>query len=315
MSDSYNFYLAPIRGITDNIFRNTFEKYFGKFDFLMAPFIPTVKAEIVNPSILRDINPCCNDTNRLIPQIIGNNPQEITLLACRMNELGYRSININMGCPHAPVTRKKRGSGLLPYPDMVRSILEYLTPKLKCSLSVKLRLGLENQHDIDNIIPVLNDYPLSEVIIHPRTGSQMYKGFADLDSFERALDLCKHTTVYNGDIFSIEDFICKCSRFPQIKRWMIGRGILKRPFLLQELQSGNINTQYTVIKKFHDEILELNSHILCGDTHLINKMKGLWFYLSDSFTNSKSVLKKIQKTSSLQSYIKLVSELFDKNIN
>lgn len=280
---------------------------------MVAPFIPTVNGTIVNPSILRDINPALNDTTRLIPQIIGNNPAEIRLLASKICDLGYRSINLNMGCPHSPVTRKKRGSGLLPYPDMIKSILDHL-PFENCSFSVKLRLGLESENDIEKIIPILNEYPLQEIIIHPRTGIQMYTGSVNLEVFQKCLTLSEKTVVYNGDIFSCEDFGYKSSRCPQINRWMLGRGVLCNPFLLQTLRNTQSVYNISNLRKFHDEILDLSSQLLCGPSHLLGKMKGLWTYMADCFNNGKQILKKIQKTSSMNAYNRLIDLLFEKQI-
>lgn len=313
MTSDHIFYLAPIRGITDYIFRNTFEKYFAKFDIQVTPFIPTVKGNFVNPSLIRDINPCHNDIKRVVPQIIGNNPQEIRVLANKICELGYSTVNLNFGCPHTPVTKKKRGAGILPYPDMIRSILDQL-PFQNCSFSVKLRLGLENENDIEKIIPLLNDFPLSEIIIHPRTGAQMYKGSVNLDAFQRCLTLSKHVVVFNGDIFSSEDFIYKQSRFPQIKRWMLGRGVLCNPFLLGILRDQSPHYNITYLRMFHDEIMKQSSQILSGPSHLLGRMKGLWTYMAFSLIDSKRVLKKIQKTSSLKNYNELINRLFEEQL-
>lgn len=313
MTSDHIFYLAPIRGITDHIFRNTFEKFFARFDFLVTPFIPTVKGNFVNPSILRDIDPCHNDITRVIPQIIGNNPQEIRILANKICELGYSTVNLNFGCPHLPVTRKKRGAGILPYPEMIRSILDQL-PFQNCSFSAKIRIGLENENDIEKIIPLLNDYPLSEVIIHPRTGAQMYKGSVNLDAFQRCLSLSKHILVFNGDIFSSEDFIHKQNRFPQITRWMLGRGVLCNPFLLGLLRGQSPDCNIIYLKNFHDEIMKQSSQLLSGPSHLLGKMKGLWTYMAASLMDSKRILKKIQKTSSLKNYYELINRLFDDQV-
>lgn len=310
MTSDHIFYLAPIRGITDNIFRNTFEKFFAKFDFQITPFIPTVKGNFVNPCLLRDVAPCHNDMKRVIPQIIGNNPQEIRVMANNICELGYSTVNLNFGCPHAPVTRKKRGAGILPYPDMIRAILDQL-PFQNCSFSVKIRLGLENENDIEKTIPLLNDYPLSEVIIHSRTGVQMYKGSVNLEAFQRCLSLSRHVVVFNGDIFSSEDFIYKQIRFPQINRWMLGRGILYNPFLLGILRGHNPDFNISCLRNFHDEIMNQSSQILSGPSHLLGKMKGLWTYMAFSMVNGKRILKKIQKTSSLKNYNELINRLFD----
>ncbi len=310
MTSNNIFYLAPIRGITDHIFRNTFETFFAKFDFLVTPFIPTVKGDFINPSILRDIDPCHNDITRVIPQIIGNNPQEIRALANKMCEFGYSAVNLNFGCPHLPVTRKKRGAGILPYPDMIRSILDQL-PFQSCSFSVKIRLGLENENDMERTIPLFNDYPLSEIIIHPRTGAQMYKGSVNLDAFQRCLSLSRHILVFNGDIFSSEDFRCKQNQFPQINRWMLGRGVLYNPFLLSILRGQSPDCSIIYLKNFHDEIMKQSSQILSGPSHLLGKMKGLWTYLAASLVDGKRILKKIQKTSCLKNYNELINRLFD----
>jgi tRNA-dihydrouridine synthase len=185
MKNTPQFYLAPLRGVTDVIFRNTFENHFGKFNYLLAPFIPTVKGTYINPSHIRDIDPQHNDTDRLIPQIIGNDATDIVTLANHMASLGYRSVNLNLGCPHPQITRKKRGSGLLPYPEMIKTLLDQIMSEIKCSFSVKVRLGLLSSTDLEMVIPVLNQFALSEVIIHPRTGAQMYDGIVDLESFRK----------------------------------------------------------------------------------------------------------------------------------
>ncbi|HEX2958704.1 MAG TPA: tRNA-dihydrouridine synthase, partial [Chitinispirillaceae bacterium] len=80
-SSHHQIYLAPLRGVTDSIFRNVFEQYFGTFDYLLTPFIPTVKGDIVNPSHLRDVAVERNDVKRVIPQIIGNDPAQFVVLA------------------------------------------------------------------------------------------------------------------------------------------------------------------------------------------------------------------------------------------
>ncbi len=313
MTSDHIFYLAPIRGITDYIFRNTYEKFFARFDFMVTPFIPTVKGNFINPSILRDIDPCYNDIKRVVPQIIGNNPQEIRVMANKICELGYPTVNLNFGCPHAPVTQKKRGAGILPHPDMIRSILDQL-PFQNYSFSVKIRLGLKNENEIEKIIPLLNDYPLSEVIIHPRTGAQMYKGSVNLDAFQKCLSLSRHTLVFNGDIFSLEDFTCKLNRFSQINRWMLGRGVLSNPFLLGILRGQSSDYSITHLKNFHDEIMEQSSQFLSGPSHLLGKMKGLWAYMAASLTDGKRILKKVQKTSSLKNYNELINRLFENQL-
>lgn len=314
-TNNHIFYLAPLRGITDCFFRTAFEKYFGRFDFLMTPFIPTVKGKAVARSHIKDILSEDNDRKRVIPQIIGNNPEEILTLASCLTDLGYSTVNWNLGCPFTPVTRKKRGSGLLPYPEMIRSILDKLVPSLSCSLSVKVRLGLNDKHDLEKVIPVFNDFPLSEVIIHPRTGSQEYSGCVDIEAFRICASECRHRVVYNGDIFTADDFANLSKSFPEINRWMIGRGVIANPFLLQALRGCDAEPDRSRLRLFHDEFYCNVSRILSGPAHVLGRMKGLWLYLAGSFPEEKKLLKKIQKTKSIASYMELIDSVLKSEVS
>jgi tRNA-dihydrouridine synthase B len=305
------FYLAPLRGVTDNIYRNAFERHFGRFDFLLTPFIPTLKGFSINPSHIKDINPDYNDTARVIPQIIGNVPSDIITLANHIHSIGYKTVNLNLGCPHPQITRKKRGSGLLPYPELLFSILDETLSHIKCSLSVKLRLGLESADEFEKIIAVLNQFPLHEVIVHPRTGKQMYEGNVDLMSFEKYYAQIIPPVCYNGDIWSSDIFNQYKNRFQSIDRWMLGRGVLQNPFLLMKLKGDKSQKMdCAILKAFHDEIYSKSAEILCGPSHLLGKMKEFWGYIALCFNDSKHILKKIQKNSTIVGYEQIVNDLF-----
>jgi tRNA-dihydrouridine synthase len=66
-------------------------------------------------SHLRDLIGEENDRTRVVPQILGNDPDDFLLIARDLYALGYRTINLNLGCPHPQVTKKRRGSGMLPF--------------------------------------------------------------------------------------------------------------------------------------------------------------------------------------------------------
>ncbi len=89
---------------------------------------------------------------------------------------------------------------MLMFPELVDALLEKMIPRIPVPLSVKIRLGRKNKEEIHDLIRVLNRHPLDHVILHPRTGIQMYRGDADLDAFEAAMTACVHPFVYNGDI-------------------------------------------------------------------------------------------------------------------
>ena len=86
------------------------------------------------------------------------------------------------------------------------------------------------------LIPVFNRYPLKRIIVHPRTGVQMYAGTVDLDAFESCLANITHPVVYNGDIHNLDRFRALEARFDKVSGWMVGRGILADPFLAETIK-------------------------------------------------------------------------------
>lgn len=304
-------YLAPLRGVTDVIFRSAFERFFGSFDFLLAPFIPSTKGNEVKPAHVRDIVGEENDRRQLIPQIIGNNPRDFVVMASFIAAEGYLSVNWNLGCPHQQITRKRRGCGLMPFPEDVERFLDTVIPKLTIPLSIKVRLGLEDTREIDLLVPIFNRYPLSEVIIHSRTGKQQYNGVVDLERFNEVSQRIRHPIVFNGDIGSLERYhYCK-DQCPEVDRWMIGRGVAHNPFLLSELRTGKrCFIDYSLLQQFHQEVFQRNRERLFGPAHLLGKMKEFWWYLIAVFPEQKKWLKKIQRTTSVTAYEAHVENMF-----
>jgi tRNA-dihydrouridine synthase len=305
--------MAPIRGITDHIYRSVFPKFFSGFDKAVAPFLATSHKNKLKGNLIKNFAPELNTGIATIPQILSKNHEDFIPLANSLFELGYTEINWNIGCPYPMVTNKGKGSGMLPLPEKIDSFLDKVTSDTKAQISIKLRLGLEYHEQILQLIPIFNKYPLKELIIHPRTARQMYSGTVNLDIFKKSLSLSKHSIVYNGDINSALDLLALQKELPTINKWMIGRGVLRNPFLVEELmqqqEKSNIEKKETIYK-FHDALYSEYRQILSGATHITDKMKAVWFYLSNIFENEKKVHKLIKKTSSLEKYHQTVEKIF-----
>lgn len=302
--------MAPMRGITTMYYRQAFVRHFQGLDIAMAPFIPTVRAERINPRLLKDLLPENNAGLPLIPQLIGNNAADFVHMAKALHELGYDEINWNLGCPHKPIRNKRRGSGLLPHPEMVDAFLDEVFRESSCRVSVKVRLGVSGKTDLLQLIPVLNKYPLSEVIIHPRTAEQMYDGKADLDAFEEAFTALAPPVCYNGDINGPAFFRMVQDRFPSITRFMLGRGLLSNPFLCEIIKEGSSHSGNAVkrIAAFHEDLLAAYETVLHGDHPVLGKMKEFWTYQSLHLSNGAKMFKKLKKARMLSSYRSIVSE-------
>ena len=118
--------LAPIRGITDCHFRSLFHTYFPGFDSALAPFINPQRHSSFNPKQLKDVLPEANKVLPIVPQLLHTDVEDFLFITHRLQELGYKEVNWNLGCPAPMVTIKHRGSGLLPFPEQIISFLDLL---------------------------------------------------------------------------------------------------------------------------------------------------------------------------------------------
>ncbi|MGE0083494.1 MAG: tRNA dihydrouridine synthase [Desulfococcaceae bacterium] len=316
----HTIYLAPLRGFTSFVFRNVFSCFFKGIDLAVAPFVSTVSSTRIKDSMLRDLLPENNREMPVIPQLIGKNPDDFIALAKRLGDMGYDTVNWNLGCPFPQVAKKGRGSGLLPYPDRIDAFLEKVIPAVPVRISVKTRLGRYDVCEISALMPVFNRYPLAELIIHPRTGVQMYEGETHPDVFARCLHVSCHPLVYNGDIRTQEDFRTLSARFPEIDRWMIGRGILSNPFLpenIRKAQRGTGEAEETDEEKirrfreFHNALFAEYLPVFSGTHHLVGRMIGYWHYFADIFAENPKFVKKLRKTGTAEDYMETVKHFLE----
>ena len=305
--------MAPMKGFTDHLFRSVFAEHFGGFDLAVAPFITTKQGHRIKRKYVKDLLPENNTRLPVIPQILSKTAGDFIVLANYLYDLGYNTVNWNLGCPYPMVANKQRGSGMLPYTDRIQTFLDRVIPELQGSLSIKMRLGWKDATDIFRLLPVIDAYPLSEIIIHPRTGLQRYEGSVDLDAFEACLAMTHHPVVYNGDIRTVDNFRRLSQRFDGVYAWMIGRGCLADPFLPGCItrSSDDIPDKIYRMQQFHEALFEAYNRVLDGPSHVMNKMKGLWRYFSLPFEDCKKTMKKITKTRQPDQYLKRVNLFFD----
>jgi len=298
-----------MRGITGAVYRRVFQRHFAGLDCAMAPFIPTVSAERINPKLFRDVLPDPACPLPLIPQLIGNHADDAVRFAQALHELGYKEINWNLGCPWKHVRKKQRGSGLIPFPEKVEAFLDTFCADNPVALSVKIRLGLSAPDELLRLLPVLNRYPLRSLCIHPRTAEQMYAGPVDLEAFETAAALSAAPVWYNGDLNDRSFFESLRTRFPSIHTFMIGRGLLMNPFLPETLKGQETPDAEKLkrVQAFHDELAGEYRALYNDDTPLLGRLKEFWKYLGAHLTNGRALFKKLKKAQRADTALEIIT--------
>lgn len=273
--------LAPMQGLTEVLFRRVYEECFpGAIALAMSPFLSLTHGNLADAwEKIEDVLPENNvGSIPVIPQILGKEPSEFITLGNRLYNIGYKEINWNMGCPMRKVAAKHRGSGILPYPDEVRAILDAVVPQLKATLSVKVRLGLKDKEDIFRLIPIFNDYSLASVTVHPRLGRQQYNGHPDLETFGEILPLFKAPVIYNGDIVTGADARRIKEHFPQVADLMVGRGVLYHPTLPLDIADPDRDTSsdQRLAAHFISRLVEEILATFPTEQSKIRKIKEYW---------------------------------------
>lgn len=295
-------YSAPIQGFTDYVWRNTHNELFNIVDTYYTPFMRVVNNGIPHRDI-KDILPS-NNIAPIRPQVLACGVEQTVMMVNRLKEYGYQCVDLNMGCPHPPIAKKKKGSGILPFPGDCEQLFMELSRIHGVEYSIKMRLGYDSNDQWKKILALFDIIRPTEVVMHPRTGKQLYGGNVDYAQFAEFIKCCSFPVIFNGDILDAEQILWLKERYNNLSGVMVGRQFLCCPNFLEETQSME------QIRRFHDLLYFRYAEKLTGGEHqLLNKMKTLWQYLLPNADRKKRKL--IIKSKSLQGYKSAVSQLFD----
>lgn len=302
-------HFAPLQGHTDDVYRRTHHSLIGGIQRYYTPFV-RVEAGGIRSKDRRDIDPKNNVGVPVTPQLIFSSLKELQYLTAEVEALGYQSIDLNMGCPFPLQARHGRGSGLLAHTDIVADVARFIQSHPHLTFSVKMRLGWESAEEWRPVLDILNDTPLAHIALHPRTGTQQYKGDIHYNEFDTFYDTCRHPLIYNGDLTTLASLREMEERYPRLAGLMLGRGLLCRPTLAAEYAEGRELTheeQIRTLRTLHAKLMEQYAHIVKGDAQLHSKMRPYWEY-AESLIGHKPY-KKIMKSGNLRNYLAAIEEL------
>ncbi|ACL75414.1 tRNA dihydrouridine synthase [Ruminiclostridium cellulolyticum] len=304
------FYFAPMEGLTGYIYRNAHNAFFNSIDKYFSPFIIANQIDGFKTRDLKDISPENNQELVLIPQVLTNNAKDFIYTSKKIKSMGYTEINLNLGCPSGTVVSKNRGSGFLAKKEELDVFLEEIFSQAITKISIKTRIGKDQPEEFYDLIRIFNKYPINELIIHPRIQKDFYKNKPNMKIFRDALAESKNPVCYNGDIFTAKDYKEFCNDFPGVDTLMLGRGLLMNPALAGYVKNGR-KLEKSLLKKFHDKVYNDYKDILSGERNVLFKMKELWFYMINVFTDNEKYAKKIKKSQRLSDYDEAISRLFE----
>ncbi|RHV97005.1 tRNA-dihydrouridine synthase family protein [Clostridium sp. OF09-10] len=311
-------YFAPLEGITTYPYRNLHHKYFGGVEKYFTPFLAPGPEQGMSVKEMRDVLPENNAGVPVVPQILTNRAGDFLLASKKLLEMGYREINLNLGCPSGTVTAKKKGSGFLLYPDDLDRFFDEVFSDAAVRngeflVSIKTRIGKNEVEEWPELMQVYNRYPIHELTVHPRIQKEFYKGTPHLDVFTDILKESRNPVVYNGDLFTVEKVKEFREKFPTVGTVMIGRGLIRNPALAEMILQEETEPEADIlprIREFHDALFEHYRETMSGDRNLLFRMKDLWSYMLAEVPDSEKLAKKIRKSQHVPEYLAAVEEVF-----
>jgi tRNA-dihydrouridine synthase len=298
-------YFAPMEGITDSIYRRLHHRYFSGIDRYYMPFFSPTMHRCLTPKEERELPVADREPFCAIPQIMTKNAQDFLWAVTQCRDRGYCEVNVNLGCPSGTVVAKGKGAGMLRDPDGLERFLNEIFSETVLPVSIKTRLGLESGEEFPRLLQIFNQYPVKELILHPRVRKDFYKSPVQTQWFEYTV---AHTSIplcYNGDIYSKEDLSNIQKRFPSLNAVMLGRGLIGDPGMLE---AGGTKVQ--TLEAFHNDLLESYALAFGSARNAMFRMKENWHYLMGRFDGGEKLFKQLRKTTDLQDYRRITAEIF-----
>lgn len=302
-------HFAPVQGHTDAAYRHFHAGRYTPADEYYTPFIRLEHGEVRKKDI-NDLNAPVAENDRVVPQVIFKNEEELEGLVSLLASEGYERIDINMGCPFPLQTARGRGAATAGSREAAEAVSHVVGRYPDIRFSVKMRLGMENADEWRETLPILNKLPLEHIAMHPRVAKQQYKGEPDMEAFARFYEECELPVVYNGDLRTVEDVQAVEERFPNLAGIMIGRGLLARPSLTSEIAEGkewDEERRLNEMLRFHRDLLDYYRSTLCGDHQVLSKIAPFWEYAESEI--GRKPWKAIQKAVNYAKYTTAVASI------
>ena len=307
-----NYYAAPMEGLTDRIWRQAHQRWFGAPEAPVryyAPFLSPPENRVLIKKKMAELEPAANPGVQVIPQLLAKDGELAAWMIGELRRMGYTEVNLNFGCPSGTVTAKGKGSGMLRDPQKLDAFLDAVFSQAGGPVSVKTRLGVARAEEFGEILDVYNKYPLCELTIHPRVMKQLYRGQADRAAFAEALPRCTMPVCYTGDVTTPEELHALETQFPQLSGIMIGRGVIADPALLRRARGGAAATREE-LRGYLDDLYRGYTELFGSAGCAVSRMKAHWFYLIHRFAGSEKLEKQLRKAREPWEYEVVVNQIF-----
>lgn len=248
------FILAPMEDVTDIVFRHVVNEA-ARPDVFFTEFTNTASfCHLEGIHSVRGRLTFSEDEQPMVAHIWGDQPEQFREMSIGLAEMGFKGIDLNMGCPVANVAQKGKGSGLILRPEVAAEIIQ-ATKAGGLPVSVKTRLGYYEIDEWKDWLKHVLEQDIANLSIHLRTRKEMSKVDAHWELIEAIKNLRDEIApdtllTINGDIPDRQTGLELAEKYG-VDGIMIGRGIFHNPFAFEKEPREHTSKELLDLLRLH----------------------------------------------------------------
>jgi tRNA-dihydrouridine synthase B len=223
-----NIFLAPMAGVTDLAFRKVCHDHGCALSYTEMVSAKALSFESEKTEAMMNTSSLPSAV-----QIFGHEPEVVSAISERAGREGL-FLDINMGCPAPKIVGNGDGSALMKNLPLAREIIRAAVSSSKTPVSVKMRLGWDEEHkNVIELAKIAEEEGAFAITVHGRTREAFYSGTADWEMIAKVKEAVSIPVVGNGDVFSAADAKRMIDE-TKVDAVMIGRGAQGNPWIFEE---------------------------------------------------------------------------------
>ena len=197
-----------------------------------------------------------DDEHPIGAQLFGSNAETLAEAARIVEETGFDTVDLNLGCPAKRVVGCNGGSGLLRDLPKIGEIFRTVRKAVTIPFTVKFRMGWNDAQIVCVELARLAEAEgLNAVALHARTREQGYSGQARWEWIAAVRQAVGIPVIGNGDIRTPEDAAAMVAQ-TECDAVMIGRSAAANPWIFRQI------AQYTATGSYDQPTFADRHHMI-----------------------------------------------------